>query len=360
MIPAATPLDVCVRFGGDEVQVLPRGEIDLVSAPEFDALVEAVVERGHTRVILDLAEVGFLDASALNARVAARLSASSGTLTIRSPSDLARRMLHITSLGDLIEAAPPDEMSVAATASEQDTNARAVVRSLDELAASRSRERTIDAALHLVVALAAATITSTDSASVTLRRRGRLTTVAATDHTAARLDDDQYASGEGPCVSAATSGQRVHLESAAEEPRWPRFVPHVVDAGITSVLSTPLLLAAAPVGALNMYSRGDDGFGTDQQELAELIAAQAAGILNGEDNEATTTERVRRLQDALRTREAIARAQGILIGRHSISADDAAARLHHMARQADIPLRQLAADIVTSPAGTTDSSHSGR
>ena len=364
MIRFSTSLDVAIRFGGDEVLVRPGGEIDLATVPDLGAHLDTVVDLGYSRVVLDLAEVDFMGVCGviLIARLAARLRASSGGLTIRSPSDLTRRMLTITGLEDFVEIERPDA-GVAVERSEQDADRAQgpTVRSLAEMraASTRTQERAVDAALGLVVALAAATITSAHSASVTSSRRGRLVTVAASDDTAVRLDGDQYAARQGPCVFAATHGERAHVESAAEETRWPDFIPHAVDAGITSILSTPLSVAAAPVGALNLYSMGDAGFGPDQQELAGLIARHAAGILADGDGDLTDAERVSRLQDALHAREVIARAQGILMEREHLSAEAATARLHRTSRDADIPLRRLAADIVAATGVPTDRSSRG-
>jgi transcriptional regulator with GAF, ATPase, and Fis domain len=214
----------------------------------------------------------------------------------------------------------------------------------------------MDPTFRLVVAWAAAALPGADSVSITLSRRGRLTTVASSDDAAVLLDDDQYATGQGPCVHAATEGEQVLIASTHHEIRWPRFVPHACDAGITGMLSTPLTVASEPVGALNLYGRGADGFGTDQQELAQLITAEAAAILTGEGDDPTAADRVRRLEDALRAREVIAQAQGILIHRDGSTAATAAAHLWRESRRADIPLRQLAADLVARTSGETDPS----
>jgi GAF domain-containing protein len=229
------------------------------------------------------------------------------------------------------------------------------VRFLDEMraASTRRREHTIDAALGVVVAWAAGAITNADSISVTLRRHGRLTTVASSDDTATRLDLDQYATGEGPCVHATVHGEVALVPSTADDAHWPGFLPRARNAGIGAILSTPLAVASQPVGALNIYSRLDDAFGLGEQEIAGLIAGQAAGILAGGSDD-LTAERTGHLRDALRAREVIAQAQGILMHRDAITAEAAAARLHRESRRADIPLRQRAAELVAHTVHATD------
>jgi hypothetical protein len=155
-------------------------------------------------------------------------------------------------------------------------------------------------------------------------------------------------------VHAATTGEQAHVASTATETSWPDFVPRALAAGVSTVVSSPLTVNAGPVGALNIYSHGNEAFGAAQHELAQLIPGQAAGILADDSDELSTAERVGRLQDALRTREVIARAQGILMERDRATAEGAATSLRRSSRQADIPLRALAANIIATAAAPTD------
>lgn len=90
----AVPLDVKARFGRDELVVSPCGEIDLATAPDLGALLDALAP-ARRRVVLDLADVDFMDAAGLRliARLASRLEASGSELVIRSPAALTRRIL---------------------------------------------------------------------------------------------------------------------------------------------------------------------------------------------------------------------------------------------------------------------------
>ena len=83
----------------------------------------------------------------------------------------------------------------------------------------------VDGALRLVVALARVTVGGADGVSVSLRRHGRLATVAASDQTISDMDASQYATGEGPCVDASVKGRWFHAESLDIETRWPAFTP---------------------------------------------------------------------------------------------------------------------------------------
>lgn len=213
----------------------------------------------------------------------------------------------------------------------------------------------LDASLRLVTSLASVTVRGVDGVSITLERRGRLTTVAATDDTVRRMDDHQYATGEGPCLAAAASGRWFHSESLAGEVRWPAFVPRAIEEGIASVLSTPLLVSTLPVGALNMYSRTGWAFGPFERDAATLFATHAADLL-GEAAELDEDQGVR-ISAALTSREVIAMAQGVHMSRLGLSADDAAAELYRAARTKEITVRAEAVAVLAStrsPRGTED------
>lgn len=351
MTPAPA-LHAGLDFGAEQITVRLAGEIDVFTAPDLAAVFDAAGSRDRSRVIVDLADVEFMGVAGLNliAGLAVQLRASGGQLLVRSASTLTRRLLNLTGLGDLVDFEPPH----AATSDAPSTSEHAVVRSLDEMrVATRSRERIIDAAFGVVVAWAAATIDSA-GASVTLRRRGRLITVASSDDTSSRLDASQYATEQGPCVHAATTGRTAHVAATVDDPRWPDFLPRALDAGIAAILSTPLAVPAGPVGALNLYTPSHEGFTAEQREIAELIAGQAARILAGDKEDLTTPGDVRRLQDALRSRDVFNQAQGVLMQRHNITAAIAAAYLRRASRQADIPMRELAADLIAPTGEPTD------
>ena len=204
----------------------------------------------------------------------------------------------------------------------------------------------VDAALRLVTHLASLTVRGADGVSITLDRQGRMTTVASSDDTIRRMDGHQYATGEGPCLAAASEGVWFHSESLADEERWPDFVPRALEEGIASIMSTPLLVSAVPVGAINMYSRTGAAFGPDERRVAAFFAKRSADIL-GEAVELDEQQGVR-ISAALTSRETIAMAQGVHMSRLGISADAAAAELYRSARSKQITVRTEAVAVLAS------------
>lgn len=162
------------------------------------------------------------------------------------------------------------------------------------------------------------------------------------------MDNDQYTTGEGPCLSAAAEGRWFHVASLIEETRWPRFIPRALEDGIASILSTPLMVANVAVGALNIYSNTEHAFGPRDQELAGLFASSASGILAAVGLEQSADETAERLRRALRAREVIAQAQGTIMAQQGVSAADAYATLRRSARRQTLTVHERAAAVLES------------
>lgn len=101
-----------VRVRGD-VAVALTGELDLATRLRLGRSVEEAVRLMPERVVVDLAEVTFLDASALGVFVRARRNCrlSGGDLVLRSASATVRRVLALTDLTDLIEPEPDRDVA---------------------------------------------------------------------------------------------------------------------------------------------------------------------------------------------------------------------------------------------------------
>jgi anti-anti-sigma factor len=348
------PFAVSVTFGGTRVVVGVRGEVDLVSAPVLGAILASVVQQGNRTVVLDLAELDFMDGAGIHviASAAARLQPLGGMLVVRSPSFIVHRLLDISGVTPnvrieeievLSHLGPEQTVDAAVAASRSDT-----LTHLRKVTAIPADDDVVDGALRLVVALARATVGGADGVSVSLRRHGHLATVAASDQIISEMDAGQYATGEGPCVDASVHGRWFHVESLDTETRWPDFTPRARALGINAILSTPLLARNEPVGALNIYSRTTAAFATKDQELASVFAAEASTILTDAGLDVTDDELTARLQEALRTRQLIAQAQGVVMERSGISEEAAFTALRHASQSSDLPLRYEAEQVLES------------
>ncbi|MBV8464178.1 MAG: STAS domain-containing protein [Acidimicrobiales bacterium] len=93
---------------GSPVVISVKGEVDLANAPELKETLER--EGAGRDVVLDLSELAFMDSSAIAVIVQARSDAlgDGRTLSIRNPSDRARRLLELVALDFLIEGEARD------------------------------------------------------------------------------------------------------------------------------------------------------------------------------------------------------------------------------------------------------------
>jgi len=143
-------------------------------------------------------------------------------------------------------------------------------------------------------------------------------------------------------------GSLVYAESLEDETRWPTFAPLALGAGIRSVLASQWVARDRPQGSLNIYSNTRQAFGTREQELAALFAEQASEILTTAGQEVTDEESNLRFVSALTARRTIHQAQGVLMARNDLSANDAIGSFFREARTADITVEARASEIVAS------------
>src|SRR4051794_1825982 len=77
------------------------------------------------------------------------------------------------------------------------------------------------------------------AATITLRRDGRPTLVAASDPRAAECDLTEYAAADGPCLASIDVGEIVHVPDLAQETRWPAWRAVTEENGYASAAAVP-------------------------------------------------------------------------------------------------------------------------
>jgi GAF domain-containing protein len=199
--------------------------------------------------------------------------------------------------------------------------------------------------LASVVALAVATIDGCDYAGVFLLDGGVVSTPVHTDAVVPQIDALQHEANEGPCLDAIAHRTVFYAEDLSTDLRWPRFSTHAAASGIRSVLALPLS-ADTQLGAVNLYARFPIAFGMADRAKATILASLASLALaiahSHEDEERRTVN----FQTALRSREIIGEAMGILMERERISADQAFGILRRASQHLNIKLREVAQNLV--------------
>jgi anti-sigma B factor antagonist len=100
-----------------EVVVLKvlESRVDARSAPELRARLGKLVEEGHSRVVLDLSAVGFVDSSGLGAIVSSlKLLNGSGQLVISGVQRTVSSLFKVTRMDKLFRIVPCEADGVAA------------------------------------------------------------------------------------------------------------------------------------------------------------------------------------------------------------------------------------------------------
>lgn len=92
-----------------DVFVRPCGELDLFSAHQLSRDIHDAVDEGCRRVMLDLAEVTFIDAGALRVleRLHTQMAAAGGSLRVVAWSPRFQQLCRITGLDRTFELAEP-------------------------------------------------------------------------------------------------------------------------------------------------------------------------------------------------------------------------------------------------------------
>ena len=329
-----------VRLSEGLALVKAAGEIDIASAPLLQALLEEATAAGVTAVVVDMALVSFCDAAGLGLLVATanELREAGGELSIRDATFSLRKLLEVTGLADALKVQPA-------------TTAEGVL-SLDLAAAALvpMTRAVLDAALHLVVIMAQSVMKGAGGVSITLPRDGRLRTVAASNDVVLQMDHDQYDTGQGPCLDAATRGELFNSRSLETERRWPEFVPRARARGIESIMSTPLMDSDRPLGALNVYGRAPDALASHEQEWAVQFALEASKVLIATDPTTTASTLDTDIAAALHARETIALAQGLLMARRQMRPDAAYRFLIDISRRTSRPLLGICEEMTNAAA----------
>jgi hypothetical protein len=127
-------------------------------------------------------------------------------------------------------------------------------------------------------------------------------------------------------------------------------------------MSTPLMATNHPLGALNVYSRAADALASHEQQWAIQFAQEAANVLLAADSTVTSDSLDADISEALRGRETLALAQGLVMGRQRLSPDAAYRFLVDISRNTSRPLLGICQAVIASalPTGTAAAQRPGQ
>lgn len=165
----------------------------------------------------------------------------------------------------------------------------------------------------------------------------------------ARLEDKF---GDGPGLTAMRTASSVLVADLRRETRWPEYVQAVQGHGFLSVLSIPAVLDGDAQGAMTFYCAqpvipGSDGIG-----VAEAFVRQASKGLKLALRMLKLEETKEGMSAAMQTRTVIDLATGAIMAQNRCSQTVAFKLLRDASNTRNMKLRDVAAAVVSSVAGT--------
>lgn len=212
-------------------------------------------------------------------------------------------------------------------------------------------QETVGSALRLVTSLATDTIAGTAGAGVTLRdEQGRRITAAASDAVVERADNLQYDLDEGPCLQAWADRATYRVDELASEDRWPRWCRAAAELGLHSMVTAPLVAGDSAVGAIKVYSFRPGAYDAHSEHLLARFGAQAAVLVANVQSYENARRLTDDLKDALRSRDVISVAKGIVMARDGTDEEAALATLVGLAQRERKSVREVAQNLTRSTA----------
>ena len=208
-----------------------------------------------------------------------------------------------------------------------------------EIARGLAEAPDLDALLQRAVDLGEQHLERCDGVSLMLvKRRDRVSTPAYSTTTARDVDQAQYDAGEGPYLTAMAEHRTIVIDDLQEERRWPAFAARALELGVRSLCSVRLFLEGDTMGALNFHASEPRAFGRHDLLLAEVFASHTAVALR-----AAITETG--LETALRSRDVIGQAKGVIMTREAATPEQAFDRLRALSQRQNRPLREIAEQV---------------
>jgi hypothetical protein len=195
----------------------------------------------------------------------------------------------------------------------------------------------------------AAAVSGADGAWLTaMSDPARRVLVHATGRRAAELEELQFTVGEGPCVDAFTAGMPVlvpDLGAGGWRARWPGFTVAGGQAGASAVFAFPLAQGAIRIGVLGLYR--DAPGSLDPEGLSDVLVCADAALLLLLSARSGTDGHWHPDGDGWHGHHVrVYQATGMVSVQRGVGLEEALALLRAHAFAHDLPLGEVAAQVV--------------
>jgi transcriptional regulator with GAF, ATPase, and Fis domain len=216
-----------------------------------------------------------------------------------------------------------------------------VAEAMAALARELSTVDDLESLLDRVAHAAVESVPGAEYAGISqVRNRRVLEPRIFTDDIVRRINEKQTETGEGPCMASIYGPDPVvRMNNPEDDERWAAFGQAAESLGIFSGLSFRLYAGSHVTGSLSLWSRSADAFDDQSAVMGELFATHAGIALRNAANDFD-------LNEALRNRDVIGQAKGLLIERFKINENQAFAMLVDFSQREHVKLRDVAAGLM--------------
>lgn len=107
-------MDLKVSPRGEVVVVAATGDINGASCGQLEETLTGLIDQGHSRMVLDLAEVRYVSSAGLRVLlIAAKRLAGKGSFALSRASEPVRQVLDMTGFSNIIKVKPTLDEAVA-------------------------------------------------------------------------------------------------------------------------------------------------------------------------------------------------------------------------------------------------------
>jgi len=178
-----------------------------------------------------------------------------------------------------------------------------------------------------------------DHATIALRHRAKITPAAATDDASHAALLAQLDCGEGPCLTAISTGLSVLVPDTARESRWPLWTSHVTARG-RSIFAIPLTASGSTFGALTLIGEHPHSFDAEDAKAPRVATYGAVAIAAAGQHDS--------LVEAVYAGQCVGQALGILRERFSIDEGRAFDILKRYSQDSNTKLRDVAQHLLNT------------
>jgi len=209
-----------------------------------------------------------------------------------------------------------------------------------ELAVRLHEEPTVVETVDLVVQYALKAVDCQYAGVMLVHGDTVVETAAATDPLVEELDQFHAVCGEGPGLDGASELLTMRVADTRFELRWEKWARCLDERGIRSVLTARMTTGSSDLGTLNLFHSEPSAFDTDDEAVAAILARHAAVAL-------ASARQAENLWLAIDARKLVGQAQGILMERFDLTAEQAFAVLLRYSQDKNLKLRAVA-DLLVS------------